>query len=96
VIGISFLTRGLQIAAQCLSNINNFHITPRKNSFKISICIDKINLNPGKYLFTAILYNNNQQEILVQHFAVRELEVTGDFIGSAPVQLQGTWNLSYS
>jgi len=95
VVGITFLSQELHMIAQCISSYNSVELSNFGEPLHITLKLPALNLNPGVYLLSALVFCANQQEILAQYFAVKELHVLGKFIGSAPVQLLGKWNVKH-
>lgn len=93
VCNISFLSQELQIIAQCNSSFNRTTIRNISEAFQLAVKIPIINFNPGIYLLSVAITDEFRSEVLIQHYAVQTLEVLGNFIGLAPVQLKGLWEV---
>lgn len=94
VVGITFLSRELHMVAQCVSSHNDIQLNNCGEPLDITLEFSTMNLNPGLYMVSAFVYDDNRQEILAQHFAIKELQISGNFVGSAPVQFVGKWNVN--
>ncbi len=90
---IGFLSQELQIIAQCNSSFHSVEIKNSGELLHISVRFDTIEFNPGIYVMSAGITDKARSEILIQHYAVKKLKVAGDFIGLAPVQLNGSWDI---
>lgn len=93
VVGITFLSQELHMIAQCVSLYNSVKFINSGEPLNITLKLPALNLNPGAYLLSAFVFEDNQKELLAQYFAIKELRVSGKFIGSAPVQLVGEWKV---
>ena len=93
VVGITFLSQELHMIAQCVSSYNDIELSNSGKPLHITLKLPAVNLNIGVYLLSAFVFDDNQQEVLAQYFAIKELQISGNFIGSAPVQLVGEWNV---
>jgi lipopolysaccharide transport system ATP-binding protein len=93
IIGVSFLSQELQIVSQCVSKFNKIQFHNRGTPHYISIKFKEVNLNPGRYLLSVYVLDEGYQEVLAQYYAIKELKVRGDFVGLAPVQLLGEWDI---
>ena len=82
--------------AQCVSSYNDLKLTNTGKQLHITLEFPAVNLNPGIYLLSAFIYDDNQRELLVHYFAIKEFQVTGNFVGSAPVQLMAKWNVRHN
>lgn len=89
VIFVGFLNRGMQLIAQWSSLSNKVRIYNTGGQMHIKIYFPVLNFNPGVYLFSVSLLDEDQREILTYNYAIKELKVTGEFVGFAPVQLTG-------
>ncbi|MEN8263809.1 MAG: ABC transporter ATP-binding protein [Nitrospirota bacterium] len=93
IVGISFLSQELQIVSQCTSNFNNVCIDNTGDQIKIKLNLPKINFNPGYYFISVYVTDETFRDILIQHYAIKELKVQGNFVGLAPIQLTGEWDI---
>lgn len=91
VFNLSFLNRDLQIVAQCNSLYNCRSITNTGDPVEVSVRLASVVFNPGFYTVSAFITDERQAEILAQHYAAKDLKVSGSFVGLAPVQLEGEW-----
>ncbi len=92
IINISFLNQELQIIAQCNSAYQNVDVNNSGKPSQVRIQIPAVNLNPGIYALSAFITNEQQSEILIQHYAIKQLKVKGNFVGLAPVQVKALWS----
>ena len=95
VVGIYFLNQELQIVAQCNSLYQKIPIHNTGKPLHITIHIPKMSFNPANYLLSASVTNENQLEILALHYAAKEIRITGEFIGLAPMQFRGEWDIKH-
>ena len=92
-IGIYFLSRELQIIAQCSSMSNKIPIHNTGDPFKITINLPRVNFNPGIYMISASVTDETRVDVLALHYAIKELKVCGEYIGRAPINLAGEWEV---
>lgn len=95
VFNISFLSQELQIIAQCNSSFNKTPIRNLGEPFQVNIDFPSINFNPAIYVLSVAVTDEFRSEILIQHYAIRQLKVLGEFVGLAPVQLTARWDTKY-
>jgi len=93
VVFIGFLSKELQIIAQCSSLYNKVKLKNTGGQMHITVKFPAVNFNPGVYLLSSSVLDENQWEILTQHYAIKELKVLGEFVSFAPVQLMGEWDV---
>lgn len=96
VIGLAFYSQELQIIAQCISSSCNYVIHNNTPTLRLSVTIPKIPLSPGIYLLSVSITDSQRREVLVHAYAIRQLRILGDFIGAAPILLEGHWATSPS
>lgn len=93
VFNLSFLNRDLQIVAQCNSSYNGRTITNTGSPMEVSVRLPSVSFNPGIYAVSVFVTDENTTEILAQHYAAKDLRVMGEFVGLAPVQFDGEWEI---
>jgi lipopolysaccharide transport system ATP-binding protein len=93
VVGFYFLSQENQVVAQCNSSYHNIPIKNTGLQMHIKVSVPNFNLNPGRYLFCAGIKSANNLEILELHHAVFAVSVTGKFVGLAPIQFRGNWEI---
>jgi len=91
VIYIGFLTQESRLIAHCCSEYNNVTIHNTGETMNVLVTFPEMNFNPGIYAVSIAIYNEEQTEILTHHFSVKELRISGVFVGVAPIQLNGKW-----
>lgn len=94
VFNISFLNYDMQIIAQCNSLFNKINIKNGREPIKVTIRIPSLNFNPGSYYISIAILNESLNEVLVQHYACKNLKIIGDFVGAAPLQIDSQWTIS--
>lgn len=94
-INLSFENIGAQLVAQCNSINNKVRFYNKGEILHITIKLDKVNFNPGIYIVTAWVLDETRSTVLLQYSSPKELEISGEFIGYAPVQLIGEWHVKH-
>lgn len=77
--------------AQCYSKNCDFEITNKSEIIKIMVTIPNIQLNPGIYSISINIVDDSRRHLLVRQDSVKQLHVTGEFLGDCPVQMKGFW-----
>ena len=95
IVGITFLSPELHMIAQCVSSYNNIELSNSGIPLHIILKLPAVNLNPGVYLLSVFIYDDKQRELLIHYFAIKEFQVSGNFVGSAPVQLVAKWDIKH-
>jgi len=93
-LSFTFLNLEQQVVAACHSQFNGTKILNAGQPLRMTVKFPRVNLNPGVYTLTVSVSDELSQEVLAQHHAVKQLRVTGDFVGWAPVQWMGEWNVT--
>lgn len=88
---ILLLNHHMQVVAQCDSSFNRVNIKNLGNKVSVDILLPALNLNPGNYYMSISIMDESRIEVLSQHYAAKRLTVIGDFVGMAPIQLNGEW-----
>jgi lipopolysaccharide transport system ATP-binding protein len=91
-ISFGFLNMEQQIVAACHSLFNKVSIVNTGKPLDIQVKLPRMNLNPGIYALTVTVTDEARKEILTQHYAAKQLRVTGSFVGWSPILLQGEWS----
>jgi lipopolysaccharide transport system ATP-binding protein len=91
-ISINFLNQALQIIAQCNSIFNKETISNTGKKSHLRIRIPSLSFNPGVYVISVLVSNDDRSEILTWHSAFKQFEVKGEHVGAAPVQLSAEWD----
>ncbi|KPJ75497.1 MAG: ABC transporter [Deltaproteobacteria bacterium SG8_13] len=94
VVGFYFLSQENQVVAQCNSSYHRIPIKNTGNRLQLKVSVPNFNLNPGKYFFSVGIRSANDLEVLELHHAVFAVSVTGGFVGLAPVQFKGDWEIT--
>lgn len=94
VVNISFLNLEMQPVAQSNSKYNKAKLkrTPGLR-FNLNVEIEKLTLSPGAYYVSISLLDNKQSEVYAQYYAFQKIEIKGDFIGRAPIQLNSSYQI---
>ena len=90
-ISLVIVTQELQNVAQCSSFMNDIILENGGDRLLISLCLEKINFNPGRYAINITITAENQGEVLIKHQNIKTFNVTGKHIGFAPIQILGNW-----
>lgn len=93
VLYINIANQSLQTVAQCSSSYNKFKF---RNSGKRSVVtanLGSMNLNPGIYNLSLGILDDGHGEVLARHMNFKTFKVTGDFLGYAPMQINGKWSV---
>lgn len=88
---ILILNHHMQVVAQCDSSFNRIKIKNDGEKIYMDILLSALNLNPGNYYMSVSIMDESRIEVLSQHYAAKFLTVIGDFVGMAPIQLNGKW-----
>jgi len=95
VVTIGFFNQELQLVAQCNSSFNNAKIANQGRILHIKVKFPKMTLNPGDYLLSVGVHDETLVEVLIQHYGIKRLKISGEFVGLAPVQLVGNWKIEH-
>ncbi len=90
-ISMVIVTQELQNVAQCSSFMNDIILENDGDRLLISLRLEKINFNPGRYVINITITAENQGEVLIKHQNIKTFNVTGKHIGFAPIQIFGNW-----
>ncbi len=90
---ILLLNHHMQVVAQCDSSFNSVKIKNDGEKICMDILLPALNLNPGNYYMSVSIMDASRIEVLTQHYAAKFLTVIGEFVGMAPIQLNGKWIL---
>ena len=91
IINIALAASDMRAVAQVYSNNCDHKIENSGGLITTRVKIPSIQFNPGIYYITINIVDDRRGELLIRHQAVRNFQVTGSFIGHAPVQLQAQW-----
>ena len=94
LVSTSFMNQEMQLVAQCHSGYNNAVLKNDGHPKNIQIAIPKILFNPGKYTVTIIIFDKTNRKHLAWYHGIKSFRVVGEFVGSANIQLAGTWKVS--
>ncbi|MBI5192118.1 MAG: ABC transporter ATP-binding protein [Nitrospirae bacterium] len=94
IIIISFSNLEMQIVAQINSLYGKVPIYNSGEKMNIKVNLDSFQLNPGGYFLSVVVFDETKQHILAHHYTVKKINVTGEFIGLAPVQFIGHWDFN--
>jgi len=93
LISLTIVNQERQLVAQCHSGYNDAVLKNNGLPMNIRLSIPQLLLNPGKYAINIIVFDNTNREYLAWYLSIKELTVTGDFVGGAAVQLIGEWDI---
>jgi len=93
IASISIATQQMEILGQCHSSYNNIEIKNDGKQKHFDITIPEILLNPGHYYISLIIFDEANTRHLSWNYAVKKINVLGDFAGSAPMQWRAKWNI---
>ena len=93
-ISITFMSRTQELVAQCHSKANRYRCRNDGRAHRVEIGFAAQLLAPGRYWLNITVFDPSATRHLCWEFGVMQFTVTARFIGSAPVQLLGTWNTS--
>ena len=91
-ISITFMSRAQELVAQCHSRANGYRCRNDGQAHRVEIAFDAQLLNPGRYWLNVAVFDPSATHHLCWEFGVMQFTVIARFIGSAPVQLLGTWH----
>ena len=94
LISIGFTNQESQLVAQCHTACNSVKLINDGDLKHIEVKIPKLLLNPSHYMLGIIIYDQWGTRQLSWYYAAKPFNVKGDFIGSAPIQLDGEWDIS--
>ena len=92
-VSITLASQELQVVAQCHSKYNRITLKHEGKTLKIRVILPDLYLNPGTYLLSMIIFNENGAEHMAWHHTVKKIRVNGNFFGGAPYQVQGIWQI---
>lgn len=96
IVGVTFLNRELKGVAQCISSFNGFKLENCGAPITLHLNIPRLPLNPDIYYLSFFIYDDAYGELLAHHFATRQIQVTGNFVGLTPIQFNGEWRQAAS
>ena len=85
------MSRAQELVAQCHSRANRHRCRHDGRPHRVEIAFDAQLLNPGRYWINVAVFDQSATRHLCWEFAVKSFDVIGAFVGSAPVQLLGSW-----
>lgn len=94
-INLVFMDMEGKPVAQCLSVNSDFSVVARDGHMKVSLHLESLLLNPGRYFLhlgiVEALQGNQLGEIYYQNRFLASMNVNGTFLSWAPVQFIGNW-----
>jgi lipopolysaccharide transport system ATP-binding protein len=94
IVFIAFTSREQQPVAQCGSLYNKVKLNNTGDMLHLTIKFPSLNFNPGIYMQSVTIFDEKRAEILTRHFMTKKLKVLGKFVGGAPIQLMGKWEIN--
>ena len=91
-ISITFMSRTQELVAQCHSRANRYQCRHDGRRHRVEIAFEAQLLNPGRYWINVVVFDKSATRHLCWDVGVLQFTVVGEFIGSAPVQILGTWH----
>jgi len=93
LVSIGILDQNGDFLAQCHSSNNSFLFENHGNTMSISVEIDSVNLNLGKYYISIVILDKNNCKVLCWCHSIASFRVEGEVCGGAPIQIAGMWNV---
>ncbi len=93
-ISLTFMNQDTNLIAQSHSEYNDQVFKNNGKKHRITVKIDRLILNPGKYYMNIIVFDKTNTKHLVWHYAAKKFKVSGGFQGGAPVQFVSDWDHS--
>ncbi len=91
-ISVTYMSRTQELVAQCHSTANRYRCHHDGRRHRVEIAFDAQLLNPGRYWLNIAVFDKSATRHLCWELGVMQFTVVGEFIGSAPVQVLGTWH----
>jgi len=93
IVSLTVMGQGGDLIAQCHSEYNKIALKNDGLRRTLKVRIDQLQLNPGKYFLSIIVFDKSNSRHLAWLYAAKKFTVAGDFYGGAPIQLRGEWNV---
>ena len=93
---VNIYTQDLQLIFQSSSLFDEFEICNPQKDFWVSLKLNCINLNCGKYLVEVGITLDNHGELLIKYQNIKCFQVINKYVGYAPVIAKGEWSLDIS
>lgn len=90
-ISITFMGQDGSLIAQCQSSYSQVMIRNTYPVNRVRLELDRLELNPGIYYLSMIVYDKTNHRQLFWLTAGKKFKVVGDFFGGAATQLNGRW-----
>jgi lipopolysaccharide transport system ATP-binding protein len=94
VLYVNIASQSLQTVAQCSSSYNKFKLRNNGKRSIVTANLGSMNLNPGIYNLSVGILEDGHGEVLARHMNFKTFKVTGDFLGYAPMQINGKWSVN--
>jgi len=94
VLYINISNQSLQTIAQCNSFYNKFEFSNSGIRSIITVNLGGMNLNPGLYYLSVSILEGYGDEVLMRHIYFKSFKVIGNFLGYAPMQINGKWSVN--
>ena len=91
VMSVAFFDLEMRGGAECFSDNCGFNITNTGRIMGLRVTFNNIPLNPGRYSIAILITDGEKREILLRNQSVKDIQVTGTFVGFSSVQLQANW-----
>jgi lipopolysaccharide transport system ATP-binding protein len=93
-VGILVWNQEQLLVAECFSLYNKKRLHNTGDLMHIAIKFAEVNLNPSIYSLSVVISDEDNMQELARYYYVKDLKISGDFIGYALVQLAGEWELN--
>jgi lipopolysaccharide transport system ATP-binding protein len=93
VLYINIANQSLQTVAQCSSDYNKFSLIHSGKRFSLDVDLGEMCLNPGVYNLSFGIMAGKRGEVIMRHMYFKTFKVVGDFLGYAPLQINGRWSI---
>jgi len=91
-VSVTFMSRAQELVAQCHSRANRQRLQHDGRRHRVEIAFDAQLLNPGRYWINIAVFDRSGTRHLCWEFGITQFTVVGPFIGSAPLQMLGSWH----
>jgi lipopolysaccharide transport system ATP-binding protein len=93
VLYVNIANQSLQTVAQCSSDYNKFSLSNPGKRFSLNVDLGEMCLNPGIYNLSFGITAGKRGEVIMRQMYFKSFKVVGEFLGYAPMQINGRWSI---
>ncbi len=93
LVSVTFASRQMELVGQCHSAYCGERLTNDGRARHIEVDLPALHLNPGLYYVSVIVFDSANVRHLAWLHAGCQIQVRGEFVGSAPMQWRGEWSV---